>query len=160
MTTENDAVRNTKEKSVSIPLLFDDHEASAEISKTLISRYHPYISSAKFRFLCRNKASTRAKEKIPGYVKKASPMDKHLCGGECDFIMVVALDVWNDLNEHARVALVDHLLMRCVGEEDPKTGEMKYTLRSPQVQEFPEIALRHGKWNEALQELGNILKTK
>ncbi len=160
MSNENDAVRSTKEKSVSIPLLFDDHEASAELSKQLIVRYHPNLSSATFRFLCRNKASLRAKEKVPGYVKKASPMDKHLCGGECDFIMVIALDVWNDLNERARTALIDHLLMRCNAEEDPKTGEMKYSVRAPQVQEFPEIALRHGRWNEALEELGNSLKPK
>jgi hypothetical protein len=160
VSNENDAVRSTKEKSVSIPLLFDDHEASGILAAKIIPKFHPYISSAKFRFLCRNKASMKAKEKIPGYVKKASPMDKHLCGGECDFIMVVALDVWNDLNETSRVALIDHLLARCVGIEDEKTGEMKYSIRPPQVQEFPEIAQRHGRWNEALVELGTVLDRK
>lgn len=158
--SENDAVTDKKTKAVAIPLLFDDHELSGEFAKTLIARYHPNLSDAKFRFLCRNKASMRAKEKVPGYVKKASPLDKHLCGGECDFIMVVALDVWNDLNERARLALIDHLLMRCDAQEDPKNGEMKYSVRAPIVQEFPEIALRHGRWNEALEELGNSLKPK
>lgn len=160
MSQENDAVRNKKEKSVAIPLLFDDHDSSKVIADRLIPKFHPYISTAKIRFLCRNKASMKAKEKVPGYVKKASPIEKHLAGGECDYIMVVALDVWNDLNETARTALIDHLLAHCVGTEDEKTGEIKYSIRPPQVQEFPEIAMRHGRWNDHLSELATVLDRK
>lgn len=158
--SENDAVRDVREKSVSIPLLFDDHEASQEIASRLVSKFHHEIAGATFKFLCRNKATTSAGNKVPGYVKKASPMERHLCGGECDFIMVIALDVWNDLDVDQRTALVDHLLTRCVGVEDSKTGEMKYSIRPPQVQEFPEIAERYGRWNDGLGELANCLKDK
>lgn len=156
--SENDAVRDTREKSVSIPLLFDDHEASEEISKKLLSKYHPEIANANFKFLCRNKAATSAGTKVPGGVKKASPMERHLCGGECDFIITIALDVWNEMSIDQRIALVDHLLTRCVGVEDSKTGDMKYSVRPPQVQEFPEIAERYGTWNDGLGELADCLK--
>lgn len=158
MNNENDAVRNNKTKHVAEPILFDDHEASATLSKNLIAKYHPEIASAVFRFLCKNKASKSGKIPVPGSVKKASPMEKHLCGGECDFIMIIALDVWNDYTPEQRSALVDHLLARCVGEEDPETGDMKYYIRPPQVQEFPEIAERHGKWNQGLVDLDRSLK--
>jgi hypothetical protein len=110
--------------------------------------------------LCRNKASSSGGEKVPGTIKKASPMERHICGGECDFIMTISLDVWNDLNPVQRTALVDHLLTRCVAQEDEKNGEMKYRVRPPQVQEFPEIAERYGTWNDGLVELGNCLKDK
>jgi hypothetical protein len=158
MSSENDAVRDTNEKSVSIPLLFDEHDGSKLIASRLLSKYHPEIASATFKFLCRNMAAKAAGTKIPGSVKKASPMEQHLCGGECDFIMIVALDVWNDLNPPQRTALVDHLLTRCVGVEDPKSGKTKYSIRPPQVQEFPEIAERHGNWNEGLAELSTCMK--
>ena len=69
----------------------------------------------------------------------------------------MALEVWNNLQPNQRLALVDHLLTRCVGTEDPKTGAMKYGVRPPQVQEFPEIAERHGRWSDDLIELGASL---
>jgi hypothetical protein len=160
MSNENDAVRDTREKTVSIPLLFDDHEASQQIASRLLSKHHSEIASASFKWLCRNKAALAAGVKIPGSVKKASPMERHLCGGECDFIIILALDVWNDLSGPQRTALVDHLLTRCVGTEDEKSGEMKYSVRPPQVQEFPEIAERYGRWNDGLVELGACLDNK
>jgi hypothetical protein len=153
-------VREKKEKSVTIPLLFDDHEASEQLAANLIAKHHHDLAGAKIKFLCRNKAPLSGGEKIPGNIKKASPMEKHLCGGECDFIMVVCLDVWNDLSSIQRTALVDHLLTRCVAEEDPKSGEMKYKIRPPEVREFAEIAERYGTWNEALVEFNNCLKEK
>ena len=158
--SENEAVRDKKEKSVSIPLLFDDHESSEQIAMNLISKHHHDLADAKFKFLCRNKASVSGGEKVPGTIKKASPMERHICGGECDFIMTVSLDVWNDLSGTQRTALIDHLLTRCVALEDPKNGEMKYKVRPPQVQEFPEIAERYGTWNEGLIELNNSLRDK
>jgi Putative phage metallopeptidase len=157
---ENDAVRSKKEKTVSIPLLFADHEASESIARNLISKHHHELADAHFKFLCRNKAAMAGGEKVPGSIKKASPMEKHVCGGECDYIMTVSLDVWNDLSPNQRTALIDHLLTRCVAQEDPKTGEMKYKVRPPQVQEFPEIAERYGTWNDGLVELNACLRDK
>lgn len=158
--SENDAVRSKKEKTVTIPLLFGDFEAAEEISKNLIAKHHHELASARFRYLCRNKAAMAGGEKIPGNIKKASPMEKHVCGGDVDFIMTISLDVWNDLSVIQRTALIDHLLTRCVMVEDPKTGEPKYKVRPPQVQEFPEIAERYGTWNDGLVELNACLKDK
>jgi hypothetical protein len=157
MSQENDAVANKQDKAPSIPLLFDDHEASSEIAAQLIPPYHPHLAEAKIKYLCRNNAAKSGGEKIQGTIKKASPMERHLCGDDYDYIMVISLDVWNTLNAKQRTALVDHLLMRCTATEDQKNGEMKYSIRPPMVQEFPEIALRHGKWNEGLAELGAFL---
>ena len=157
--SENDAVRSKKEKTVAIPLLFGDFEASEAIASNLISKHHHELSGAKFKHLCRNKAASAGGEKIPGSIKKASPMEKHICG-DVDFILTVALDVWNDLSVNQRTALIDHLLTRCVAVEDPKNGEMKYKVRPPQVQEFPEIVERYGSWNEGLVEMNACFKDK
>jgi hypothetical protein len=158
--SENDAVRSKREKTVSIPLLFSDHEASEEIASKLISKHHHDLAQAKFKFLCRNKSAMAGGEKIPGSIKKASPMEKHICGGECDFILTISLDVWNEYSSTQRTALIDHLLTRIVAQEDPKTGETKYKVRPPQVQEFPEIAERYGTWNDGLVELNSCLRDK
>ena len=164
--SENDAVRPKKERPAPDPLLFADSEAVKEIAEKLISKHHHELAGAKIVYLCRNKSAKSGGQPVPGHVKKASPMEKHIArsyfdaGEEPDFFITVALDVWNDLQPNQRQALVDHLLTRCQAIEDERTGEMKYSIRPPQVQEFPEVAERHGRWNDGLIELGNCLEDK
>lgn len=172
---ENDAVRDKREKAAPDPLILSDSETVAEVAKKLIAKYHHELATANIIYLFRSKSSKAAGKPVPGQVKKASPTDRHISrsyfqgvgkednsgesgDGEADFIITVALDVWNELQPSQRLALVDHLLTRCSGAEDEKTGEMKFSIRPPQVQEFAEVAERHGRWNDDLVELGRCLK--
>jgi hypothetical protein len=154
-----------KEFSAPDPLLISDHESAKEVAKQLITDYHPHLASANIIYLCRSKAQKQGGKKLFGSVKKASPIERHIGGGyfpigeEADFIMMIALDVWNVSENNQRTAMIDHLLTRCCGEEDDKTGHMRYFLQAPSVQEFAEIANRHGMWNSSLEEFaGNIRK--
>jgi len=167
---ENDAVRNKKERVAPEPLIIGDLESVAEIAKKLIAKHHPELISANIVYLCRNKAAKSAGRLVPGHVKKASPTDAHISRSyfsendednqEANLIITIALEVWNNLQAGQRVALVDHLLTRCVGTEDEKSGEMRYSIRPPQVQEFPEVAERHGRWNDELSELLDCMKDR
>lgn len=162
----NDAVCDKKQQAKSDPLIIADFETARSIAHKLIPSHHSEIASANIVFLCRNRAQKQAGAPVPGTVKKASPIERHLGGHyfdgdeEPDFIMTVALDVWNELQPNQRTALIDHLLTRCVGEQDEKSGEVKYNVRPPRVQEFPEVAERNGMWNDGLTELGYCLKGK
>lgn len=164
MSNENDAVTDKKNKTEAEPLLIGSFEAGQEIANKLIPKHHHEIASANIIYLCRNRAQKSGGRSVPGSVKKASPIERHLGAhlidgdGEPDFIVTVALDVWNELNPNQRTALIDHLLTRCTGDENEKSGEMKYRVRQPQVQEFPEVAERNGRWNDDLIDMGNSLK--
>jgi hypothetical protein len=163
----NDAVADKKQRAEPDPLIIADFDTAKTIAEKLIPKHHSEIASANIVYLCRNKSQKQGGIPVPGTVKKASPLERHLGGhyfdgedDEPDFIMTVALDVWNELQPTQRTALVDHLLTRCTGEEDEKSGEMKYSIRPPQVQEFAEVAERNGRWNDGLAELGDCLKGK
>jgi hypothetical protein len=170
MKKENDAVRNKKEKVAPEPLIIGDSETVAEIARKLIPKHHSELASANIIYLCRNKAAKSAGKLVPGHLKKATPTEAHISRSyfstnhednqEAHFIMTVALEVWNNMQPNQRYALIDHLLTRCVGTEDEKSGEMHYSIRPPQVQEFPEIAERHGRWSSDLVELGDSLKIR
>ena len=43
--------------------------------------------------------------------------------------------------------------MRCGAEDEDDSGDIKYSIRPPEVQEFSEIVSRHGNWNLPLQNL-------
>lgn len=155
--------KNTEEKAAS-KVLYDYHENSQSIAKKLIANYYPELSNTNILFMCRSKAAKSSGSLVPGSVKKANPFEHELSRNRFNdeegavFIMTVALDVWNDLSGEKRVALVDHLLARCVAVEDEKTGAMKYSLRHPTVREFPEIAERNGQWTVELMQMANSLK--
>jgi hypothetical protein len=153
---ENDAVRNKKARNPPDKVLFGDSDTAAEVANRLIPQFHPELGSAVIRYIGRSKAAKRSGNPVPGNVYRMSGKFGFLTS--CDYVVEVALDIWNGLNPTQRNALMDHLLTRCVGEEDEESGDMKWKLRLPEVQEFPEVAERQGQWNEGLVELASCLK--
>jgi len=138
-----------------IPLLFDDFEAAEQRALKLIPKFHSHLADAKIRYICRNRAAKRAGILIPGNVYKMSGKYAFLTG--YDFVVEIALEVWNDYNETQRTAIVDHLLTRCIGEEKEEDGEMKWRVQAPSLQEFPEVAERNGQWNDSLIDMHKCL---
>jgi hypothetical protein len=152
----NDAVADKKQRAEPKKVLWGGMEAVEKIAAGLIREHHPELASARFKYICRDKAAKKHGEKVRGKAYKMSRMYEYLVG--CDFVIEVALEKWNDLSERQRTALVDHLLSHCVGTEDERTGDMKWSVRPPEIQEFPEVAERHGQWNEGLVEMGRCLR--
>jgi hypothetical protein len=155
---ENDAVRDKRNKVQSVPLLFGGHEAAEEIAKNLIKEHHCHLATARMKYICRNKSTKRAGIPVPGNVYKMSNKFEYLVG--CDFVVEVALDVWNEYNPQQRIALIDHLLTRCTCTEDEESGDLKWHIRPPEIQEFSEVAERNGTWNLGLAEFGRCLAAK
>jgi hypothetical protein len=139
-------------------VIFDDFDTAKEIMAKLIPKYHPELATAEFRHICRSKSSKKGGKPVAGNLYKMSGKFKFLTG--VDFVMEIALDCWNELEPNQRTALIDHLLSRCVGTEDEQNGEMKWSVRPPEVQEFPEIAERHGPWCDSLIEISKCLRQK
>lgn len=165
--SDGPVTRDKKERSDGPqPVLYDDSDSVKEIARKLIKQYHPHLINAHFIFGCRDKAQKKSGTPSPGYVKKVSPELKWLSGAKvegddtADFILVVALECWNGMAPNQRTALVDHLLTKCQGEEDEKNGNMKWSLRPPEVQEFAEVAERNGRWNPELEHMAETLEGK
>ena len=136
---------------------YENAEGVEAIAKTLIPSYHPDLATARFKYVFKEKAGKKGGKTVYGTVKKMSDLMIFLI--DCDYLMEVALDAWNPLDANKRTALVDHLLERCIGEEDEETAEMKWKLREPDVQEFSSILRRHGTWNEDLVGFISVAQT-
>lgn len=145
-----------KTESSSPPVLYDFAEAVEELAEGLIGKHHPDLSTARFKYVWRSKASKAAGVPVPGKVRKIGGALQFAF--ETDFFMEIALDQWNNFTAKQRTALIDHLLSRCIGEEDEKTGDMKWKIRPPRVQEFPEVAERNGQWNDSLIDMSKVLR--
>lgn len=131
-------------------------ETIEAIAKPLIPPYHPELATARIKYVFVDKASKKGGRPVFGKAKKISGISEYLI--EADFVIEVALDEWNSMPEEQRTALVDHLLERCTGEEDEKTGDMGWLVREPDVQEFTSILRRHGAWNADLTTFATVAK--
>lgn len=133
-----------------MPQSFFDAEAVAEVADRLIGNYHPELATARIKYLFQEKAGKKGGKAVLGVTKKVSGVLEHFA--DCDFLIVLAQDQWADLDSSKRTALVDHLLERCTGEEDPDepSAAMKWKTREPDVHEFSTILQRYGAWTEDL----------
>lgn len=125
-----------------------------ELATKLIPNYHPELATARLKYIYVDKASQKSGRPVLGKVRKISGALQFLL--EIDFLVEVALETWNELSAQQRTALVDHLLERCYGEENEDNGEMKWSVREPDVQEFSSILQRHGAWNDELNGFVSI----
>lgn len=136
---------------------YENAEGVEAIATTLIPSYHPDLATARFRFVFKEKASKKGGKLVQGAVKKMSDLMIFLI--DADYLVEVPLEVWNEADATKRTALVDHLLERCYGEEDEESGEMKWKIREPDVQEFSSILRRHGTWTEDLVGFVSVAQT-
>jgi len=140
-----------------MPQTYENAEAVEALAKTLIPSHHPELATARFRYVFKEKAGKKGGKTVYGTVKKMSDLMIFLI--DADYLVEIALDSWTPLDASKRTALVDHLLERCLGEEDEETAEMKWKLREPDVQEFSSILRRHGTWNEDLVGFVSVAQT-
>ena len=126
------------------------HEATSveSIAQGLIGNYHQELANARMMYVFVDKASKKGGKELLGKAQKVAGVWEWAV--EKDFIITVPYDRWNELTDNQKTALVDHLLERCTGEED-KNGEMKWTVREPDIQEFGNILQRHGAWHRDLE---------
>ena len=125
-------------------------------------KYYPYLATANLLFIFKEKGGKGPDdEPILGKVSKVSPvmqaaMKAYLPPDEDPpvFIITIGYDVWTEASEDVREAWIDFLLSQCHGEEDEKTGDIKYSVRKPSVLGSPEIITRHGTgWSIGLQKM-------
>lgn len=135
--------------------IYSSAEAVESIAGGLIPNYHPELATARFMFAFADSGWQKGGREIWGKVKKISGLWEYVT--ERDFVVEVAADKWNDLTPDQRTALVDHLLERCVGEEN-EDGSMKWSVREPDVQEFTSILQRHQAWHSGLVDFVSVAK--
>jgi len=74
--------------------------------------------------------------------------------GDCDYIIQVAGDLWDDLDEDRKKILMWHELMHILPIQNPKSGEWSFKLREHDIMDFNVIIKQHGvEWFSELKTL-------
>jgi hypothetical protein len=119
-----------------------------------VANNHPSLASVDkdIAILFRSKAAKRGGQVILGTSRKAPPILDVLGKGDYKFILEIGSDEWALLSEAQKSALIDHLLCACKVEEDPKSGELKFSIAPPDVQFYWDELSRHGDWRPRPQQ--------
>jgi hypothetical protein len=141
-----------------MPKEYVDAESVEVMAKQILPGFHPELVEAKIKYYFVSEHAMKGGRAISGKARKLSGAAQFLAGGY-NFAIEVAMDLWNNMSEAQRRATIDHLLEYCTGVEDEDSGEMKYTMREPDVKEFSTIIRRHGAYNDDLAGLIQVAHT-
>jgi len=134
-----------------------------EIGGDLVREHHPHLRYETIRYIFRDKhalskgkivvVAPRKISGLAGWLHQGYLRDESAEAFTDLFVVEVPRDVWDSLDEHARVALVDHALCH-FDVEIPDQGDKdrRLLVRAPDVSEFNVIVERHGLWRPALEE--------
>lgn len=139
-----------------MPKTFSHSETIQRIAQGLIPNHHPELATARIMYVFVDKGASKGGRELFGKAQKLSGFVEWAV--EHDFLITVAEDRWRELTAEQQLAVVDHLLESCTGEEEEGSGEMKWKVREPEIQEYASILDRHGAWNEGLQAFVEVAK--
>jgi hypothetical protein len=129
-------------------------EETQDDIKTLVGEAHPHLVDIMDDIIVifKEKASRKGGQPVLGKTSKAPALISLLGERDYQFVIELAADTWNLLDEVQRKALLDHQLCFIGGEEDEKSGEMKYYLTAPDISYFSSEVDRNGHWRPDLSE--------
>lgn len=124
---------------------------------------HPHLKEARIALAWRKDwTADRDGHVVLGKCKKASDLDRELT--PWDFVILLNADVWPDLTDAQREAILDHELCHAAvvyGDDGrPKRderGRVCYRVRKHDVEEFYEVVKRHGTFKRDLEEFAKVL---
>lgn len=121
---------------------------------------HKSLDAVRVDFIYRDKASKSNGRTVLAKARKVSGLNAFLANAEMvqrDFFVIeVAEDTWDQLDEHQQKALVDHELMHCHVEFD-EAGTPQLAIRGHDMEEFRAIIERHGLWLSSTAEFGSAV---
>lgn len=143
-----------------------EHPSEYKLVDTLVKAHHSELKDARVALAwCTSwRADVDGRAKL-GQCRRATELDRELMA--YDFVILLQKDFWTNVtvSNEQRTALVDHELCHASVKLDPYThepiederGRVVYRLRKHDLEEFDEIAERHGCWKRDLERFAAAL---
>ena len=161
------AKKSKKPKRVAYTLLDPEgHRPMYKAVARLVTEHHRELINANIVLAwCTSWRTDVDGRQTLGMCKKASDLDRELA--PYDFVVLLNRDFWTNptVTDEQRDALLDHELCHATIKLDPEThepmederGRKVYRIRKHDLEEFAEIAARHGCWKRDLERFAVAL---
>jgi hypothetical protein len=132
--------------------LWDASGTIKDTVKDLLGQHHPEVATASFGYVFKDKAAAAEVEAgIVAVAKKVPPIYKMLSKDDLDFVIIVAKDMYDELDPDEQKAHLDSALCSCsVKLQDDgdfkldTAGNPIYCLKAFDLQGHSEIIQRYG----------------
>jgi predicted metallopeptidase len=140
--------------------------AVERIASDLIGKHHRDLDGVRIEYVFRETAAKKAGKHIWGQARKVSGLNAYLATDTTSdvvdvddfFVIEIAEDIWAELNDQERIALVDHELCHCVAEVDEDAETITLRVAPHDVEEFRVIVERHGLWRGDVEHFAESVK--
>lgn len=134
-----------------------------DIAQDLIVNYHQHLMNVRVEYLFMDKTPVSKGKATWGRMRKVTGLSAFLANltqkgpdyvegdepsefNEPFFVMEISAEIWSQLNEKQRRALVDHELSHAWVDEDGELVTMGHD-----IEEFAGVIKRHGLWRPDLE---------
>lgn len=118
----------------------------------IVNNHRNDLANAKIVTMWRRGKWSSKQKDTWAAVKKVSRETAAMLDRPADFLLTVNRDVWENLDESQRIALIDHELCHCRRGDDDKAGNPKWELIGHDIEEFYPILRRHGAWSDSVKK--------
>jgi len=125
-----------------------------DIAQDLIEKYHTDAAFANICYLFKEKHKKQGSKIITGECSKQSDKLKILHG--FDFIIEFAYDIWEQLSDIQKQALVLHELKH-IEITEGKSGEIKLRIAKHDLEEFRDVVEIFGLYTQDLQAMASVI---
>lgn len=131
-----------------------------KIATELIKQHHQHLADVKIEYIFSSKTAIKSGKEIWGTMRKITSLPAYFAAEEDDktggysepfFAMVISEQIWNDLPDAKKLALVDHELCHG-GVETDSDGNPKLKIITHDLEEFSAVVQRHGLWRADVQD--------
>ncbi len=127
-----------------------DHEIDSVLPQVL--PYHPHLKKEVIIFLFKKSMKYGGTAQVCNKQLKAI-LD--IYDADADFIICLNWQVWKQLTDAQKEALVDHELEHCKYDENDRP-----IMKEHDLEEFTCVVERHGLWTTALQHMEKTMRRR
>lgn len=131
---------------------YERAEELRQVLDELIRVHHPHLLLAKIGLLWREKAGKSKGRVTLASAAKFSLSLRPLFAEEDrpDFVITVAANTWKALDDAQKLAVLDHELSHCFGDEG-EDGTTVWSIIGHDLEEFAAVVRRHGMYTDTHQ---------
>lgn len=120
-----------------------------KIARALIAEHHHALKDAEILYMFRTIASQKGGHSVYGSARKVTGLNAAISRAtEAEFFVIeIAEDIWANLTEPQRTALVDHQLAHC-----DVTNKGALVIRAHDVEDFADVIGRNGLYTRSLAD--------
>jgi len=127
------------------------------IARKCIGSHHGHLVEARIKYLFREGPWSSKDRTTWGRGFKVTARERFLTG--FDFCVVINRKVWSIIEQHQKVALVDHELSHCGRRaDDDEDGNPQWYEVSHDIEDFAGIVRRHGLWSEDVRKIARAIE--